>query len=285
MITVFTPTYNREKYLNNLYNSLLRQDYRDFEWLVIDDGSTDNTKAYIESLIKEKKINIRYIYKKNGGKPSAYNYGLLNAKGDIFLCVDSDDIISDNALSIINRDFIEKYNDSLIGFAYNRSFISDKIKIIGTEFPKDVNEAYYYEIYGKLNVKGDKLMTFKTSIAKKYLFPIIKGEKFVPEALVYNRIAKKYKMGLSNEILGLSEYLEDGYSNNYFNLVKKNPKGNSLYFKELYSIDKSFYNVYGYILFSIFSKEKFINILKGHPAKIKILVLFLPTFLVALIRR
>ena len=285
MITVFTPTYNREKELHALYDSLLSQKYKDFEWLIVDDGSKDNTEAYIESLKKEKKLKIKYIRKENGGKPSAYNVGLENAKGEVFLCVDSDDIISGDALEIINNDFTKKYSDDLIGFAYNRAYITDKKKVIGTRFPDDVKEAYYYDIYSKLNVKGDKLMTFKTSIAREYLFPIIDGEKFVPEALVYNRLAKKYKFGLSNKIIGYSEYLPGGYSANYFSLVKRNPKGNALYFKEKYDIEPTLYNVYGYILFSMFAKENYKKIVNSHPSKLKVRLLYLPVWFIYLIRR
>ena len=95
MITVFTPSYNRKKELSILYSSLLNQEKDIFEWLIIDDGSSDDTKEYITKLKKEAKIKINYIYKENGGKQSAYNVGLSNAKGDIFLCIDSDDIYSE----------------------------------------------------------------------------------------------------------------------------------------------------------------------------------------------
>lgn len=284
MITVFTPTYNRKKELKNLYNSLLKQTYTDFEWLIVDDGSKDDTMTFINKIKKDKKIKINYIYKENGGKPSAYNVGLENAKGEIFLCVDSDDIISDDALMVINEDFNNKYHDGLIGFTYNRAYISNKTKVIGTKFPEGIDEAYYYDIYGKLKVKGDKLMTFNTLIAKKYLFPIIDNEKFVPEALIYNRISKKYKMGLSNKILGLSEYLPDGYSANYFSLVKRNPKGNALYFKEKYDIFPTLYNVYGYILFSIYAKKSFKQTLKEHKAKFKVILLYVPVKILSKIK-
>ena len=105
MITIFTPSYNREKELKILYNSLLKQNYNDFEWLIVDDGSSDNTKKYIASLKKENKIKINYVYKENGGKQSAYNKGLEETKGDIFLCIDSDDCLKENILKTIADDF------------------------------------------------------------------------------------------------------------------------------------------------------------------------------------
>ena len=284
MITIFTPTYNRKTLLKNLYNSLLQQNYKNFEWLIVDDGSTDKTNLYVEHIRKENKIRINYIYKENGGKPSAYNVGLENAKGDIFLCIDSDDILSNDSLEIISEDFNKKYNNSIIGFAYNRAYTNKKDEIIGTKFPEEIKEAYYYDIYGKYKVKGDKFMTFKTDIAKNYMFPIIGKEKFVPEALLFNRISKKYKFGLSNKIVAFSEYLSDGYSSNYYNLVKQNPKSNALYFKEAYDIKSSFYNVYGYILFCLYSKLKFKEIYKGHKAKLKVLILYLPVLILSKIK-
>ena len=148
MITVFTPTYNRKEELSNLYKSLLEQNYHDFEWLIVDDGSIDETKKYLKKLIKEQKININYIYKENGGKQSAYNEGLNNAKGEIFLCIDSDDILKENILSTIDKDFGKiKKNKKIGGIAYIQGYINDRDKIIGTTFPNDNQETNYFDIY------------------------------------------------------------------------------------------------------------------------------------------
>lgn len=286
MITVFTPSYNRKEELKKLYNSLTKQEGCDFEWLIVDDGSSDDTEKYINKLKKQNKININYVYKKNGGKQSAYNRGLEEAKGDIFLCIDSDDILMDNVLVKIEADF-EKIsdNDELCGIAYAQSYISDKSKVIGSLFPEDNLVDTYFNVYHKHKVTGDKLIVLKTNVAREYYFPLINGEKFVPEALVFNRISLKYKLKCSNEIMACKEYLDSGYSNNYFNLVKRNPKGNMLYFREVYDLDKSFYNVYGYILFGIYAKTGFKEIIKGHPAKIRIVLLYIPTWIIARVRR
>ncbi len=286
MITVFTPSYNRKLELEKLYNSLLRQDTTNFEWLIVDDGSKDDTKDYIKKLKKDNKININYIYKENGGKQSAYNRGLEEAKGDIFLCIDSDDILMDNVLSSIESDFKRiKNNNDLAGIIYAQSYISNKEKVIGTYFPDDNLIDTYFNIYHKHKVTGDKLIVLKTKVAREYYFPLIDGEKFIPEALIFNRISLKYKLKCSNKIVACKEYLEDGYSNNYFNLVKRNPKGNMLYFKELYLLDKSIYNIYGYILFGIYSKTRFSTLIKEHTNKIMIILLYMPTWIIAKIRR
>ena len=286
MITIFTPSYNREKELKILYNSLLKQNYNDFEWLIVDDGSSDNTKKYITSLKKENKIKINYVYKENGGKQSAYNKGLEETKGDIFLCIDSDDCLKENILKTIADDFKKISSKKDIGgVIYLQSYITNKDKIIGTEFPQDKMYENYFNLYHHHKITGDKLIILKTEVAKEYYFPLIPGEKFIPEALIFNRISNKYKFLCRNIIAAHKEYLTEGYSNNYFSLVKRNPLGNRLYYKELYFKEKSIYNIYGYLLYSIYGKVSFKNILKEHPAKVLIILMYLPTLLISIIRK
>lgn len=285
MITVFTPSYNREVELEKLYKSLLKQDIDDFEWLIVDDGSTDNTKSYINKIKKANKIKINYVYKENGGKQSAYNVGLDSAKGDIFLCIDSDDILKDNVLGLIKKDFDDIGDNNICGVMYLQSYISAKDKIIGSKFPKDDMIISYYDVYNKYKVTGDKMIVFKTAVAREYYFPIIDGEKFIPEALIFNRVSLKYKFLCRNVVVASKEYLEGGYSSKYFSLVKRNPLGNSLYYLELYNFSQSLYNIYGYILFSIYGKKKLRNMLKEHPAKVMIILMYIPVWVLSLIRR
>lgn len=285
MLTVFTPAYNRAEELTCLYKSLIDQTYKEFEWLIVDDGSKDNTKEIVDKFIEDNKININYVYKQNGGKQSAYNCGLDACKGDIFLCIDSDDILKSDIIGTIVDDFNGIIQDnSIAGIAYLQSYISDKEKIIGSVFPDENMVCTYHEIYNKYGVSGDKLIVLKTDIARKFYFPIIDGEKFVPEALVFNRISKDYKLLFKNVVAAHKEYLADGYSSNYFDLVKKNPKSNSLYFRELYDLQPSLYNVYGYILFSIYSGKKFREIYAEHKAKLKMLFLYIPTLVISKMR-
>lgn len=284
MITIFTPTYNRKKELERLYNSLLKQNYIDFEWLIVDDGSTDKTKEYIEKLILENKIKINYYKKENGGKSSAYNFGLDKAKGDVFLCIDSDDEFWEDVLKQISEDFQEiEDNEKIGGIMYLQSYISDVDRIIGTNFPDNNMVSNYFDIYHKYDVKGDKLIVLKTEVAREFYFPIFEKEKFVPEALIFNRISKKYDFKCKNFVTSSKEYLDSGYSNNYFNLVKKNPLGNMLYFKELYSLDKSLYNIYGYILFGIYGKVKFKKLIK-HENSLMVILMFIPVWIISKIK-
>lgn len=283
MITVFTPSYNRANTLKKLYESLTKQTKAQFEWLIVDDGSCDNTKDYIQNLKKENKININYIYQENAGKQAAYNNGLKNAKGDIFFCIDSDDILDVTALENIQHDFDIINDKDIAGIIYMQGYIHDRKKIIGSFFPEGLVDTYF-NIYHKHKVTGDKLIVLKTDIARQYYFPIIDGEKFVPEALIYNRLSLKYKLKCENKVMAYKEYLADGYSANYFNLVKKNPKSNALYYFELYKLEPSIYNIYGYLLFCFLAKEHNSYIFK-HPNKLMVALLYIPTWIIYKIRK
>lgn len=276
MITIFTPAYNRKKELNVLYKSLLLQDYNDFEWVIVDDGSVDDTENLILDLKNENKMNIVYFKQENKGKSKAVNQGIKLAKGDLFLCIDSDDYFLPNVLSMINKEYENiKNDDSIAGLGFLHYKVNTE-EVIGTKFPNENMVDTYFNIYNLYKVKGDKQLMFKTKIMKEFLFPEIEGEKFVPEALVFNRISQKYKMKFINKAIVYKDYLESGYSNNYFKLAKKNPKGQVLYYKELYELQPTLYNVAAYNMYSIFAKNGMIQTIKDHPSKLKSLLMYLP---------
>lgn len=286
IITIFTPTYNRKKTLERLYNSLVNQNYDKFEWLIIDDGSTDNSGNLIKKIKKENKIKITYIYKENGGKMSAVNMAHKICETEYMMTIDSDDMIADNFLKKIEKDLnnITK-NADIAGIVYLTAKQNNSKELIGTKLPPNGTICKFYEIYDKYNCKGDKCIVWKTKILKQYYYPIIKGEKFIADAYLMNEISKKYKVMTINTVGTLVEYQEDGYSANYFELVKKNPLGNMLYFRQLYDIKKSLYNVYGYILFGIYGNVKFSKILKEHPNKFLILIMYIPVWIISIIRK
>lgn len=276
MITIFTPAYNRKKELSVLYNSLLLQDYNNFEWVIVDDGSVDDTENLILDLKNENKINIVYFKQENKGKSKAVNQGIKLAKGDLFLCIDSDDYFLPNVLSMINKEYENiKNDDSIAGLGFLHYKVNTE-EVIGTKFPNENMVDTYFNIYNLYKVKGDKQLIFKTKIMKEFLFPEIEGEKFVPEALVFNRISQKYKMKFINKAIVYKDYLESGYSNNYFKLAKNNPKGQVLYYKELYELQPTLYNVAAYNMYSIFAKNGMIKTIKDHPSKVKSLIMYLP---------
>lgn len=279
MITVFTPTYNRKEELKRLYKSLLEQEYKDFEWVIVDDGSTDGTEELVKEFIRENLIKINYFKQENQGKSLAHNKGVELAKGEYFVGIDSDDYFTSDALKIVAhyQKKIEDNNEICgLGFLNYKMNTDD---IIGDKFPEDEFEETYYNIYNKYKITGDKELTFKTDIIRKFPFPEIENEKFVPESLLFNRISKKYKFLFVNKAIIQKKYLEDGYSNNYFELMKKNPRANMLYYKELYEFNKSLYNVAAYNMYAMYSKYGFINTIKEHPSKFKALIMYIPAYI------
>lgn len=237
-ITICTPTYNRGHLLKRLYDSLKKQSFNNFEWLVIDDGSTDNTKDIIESFIKEKFIQIKYINKLNGGKHTAINVAIENACSELFFIVDSDDMLVPNALYEVCECWEGIENKSeFAGVSGLRGFNEDKI--IGNTFNQNYLDCDAIELRYKYKIQGDKAEVYRTDILKDNLFPVFKGEKFITEALVWNRIAKKgLKVRWFNKIIYITEYLDGGLTDNYDKLMIKNWRGTTLYYKELLSYNK-----------------------------------------------
>ena len=232
--TVFTPTFNRKELLEKLYKSLQKQTFKDFEWLIVDDGSTDGTKEKVEEFLSEKKLEIKYYFKENGGKQRAYNFATEKANGELFICLDSDDEYVENGLETILK-YWKKYekNVDIAGMGYLSTYPNGEI--IGSNFPEKEMISTQFEIYNKYGVKGDKGLMFRTEIIKKYKFPVFEDEKFITEAIVYNRICEKYKMAYVNEKIEIKEYQEDGLTAKYNNLLLRNPKGQALYHNEINS--------------------------------------------------
>ena len=230
--TIFTPTFNRKELLEKLYKSLQKQTYKDFEWLIVDDGSADGTKEKVEEFLSEKKLDIKYYFKENGGKQRAYNFATDKANGELFICLDSDDEYVENGLETILK-YWKKYekNSDIAGMGYLSTYPNREV--IGSSFPEKEMISTQFDIYNKYSVKGDKGLMFRTEIIKKYKFPVFDDEKFITEAVVYNRICEKYKMVYVNEKIEIKEYQEDGLTAKYNNLLLRNPKGQALYHNEI----------------------------------------------------
>ena len=237
--TIFTPTFNRKELLEKLYKSLQKQTFKDFEWLIVDDGSADGTKEKVEEFLSEKKLDIKYYFKENGGKQRAYNFATDKANGELFICLDSDDEYVENGLETILK-YWKKYekNNNIAGMGYLSTYPNREV--IGSSFPEKEVISTQFDIYNKYGVKGDKGLMFRTEIIKKYKFPVFDDEKFITEAVVYNRICEKYKMVYINEKIEIKEYQEDGLTAKYNNLLLRNRKGQALYHNEINSQNLSF---------------------------------------------
>jgi len=234
MITIFTPTYNRAYCLANLYISLCKQTDIDFEWIIVDDGSSDNTKELIQSFIIENKINIYYFQQNNGGKHRAINYGVSKAQGELFFIVDSDDKLAINAIERINFHWNNVKNKvDIVGVSGNRVFSNNDL--IGSPIKYEVLDTNSLSYRINFKIEGDKAEAYKTSILLKYPFPNIKDEKFCAESLIWNRIAQNYKLRYFNEPIYICEYLNDGLSKASIENRKNSPTYACLLYKELYS--------------------------------------------------
>lgn len=229
-ITVFTPTFNRRQLIDNLYQSLLAQTQKNFEWLVVDDGSTDDTDKYFSELLsKIQPFPIRYIKQENGGKHRAINRGVQNAIGDLFFIVDSDDALLPNAIGNINL-WVKTLDDShkWAGVSGLKGY-SEQAKV-GQSNPNVFIDAKNTE-RRKYHLEGDKAEVYFTNILKKYPFPEISGEKFISEEIVWNAIAREgYYIRWFNEIIYICSYLDGGLTKDN-SKDERNPQGRLLWAK------------------------------------------------------
>lgn len=233
MITVFTPTYNRAYRLSALYESLCKQTCKDFEWLIVDDGSTDNTEELVRPWLQETSFSIRYIKQANGGKHRAINHGVLEAKGDLFFVVDSDDFLPQNSISIICQQYEYVKNDENYAGICGLKTYFDGRKVGGGENFGVLN-CNSTDFRFRYKMKGDMAEVIRTDIMRIYPFPDLDKEKFCPEGLIYIRIARKYLLRYFYEDIYRCEYLEDGLTNAITKIRIKSPGYSTLYYTELF---------------------------------------------------
>ena len=224
--TVFTPTYNRAHTLPRVYESLKNQTFKDFEWLIVDDGSSDGTKELVGQWQKEGFLTIRYFYQENRGKHIAINRGVSEANGDLFLFTDSDDWLVPHALERLDfywNDIPETEQKNVSGITFLCMYSDGHI--VGTCFPAGVVISDPITLATQYKIRGDKKGFHRTEILRRFPFPDFPGEKFVPEGLIWNRISLDYKIRFVNEALEVVEYQQDGLSASGINMRMRNPSG------------------------------------------------------------
>jgi glycosyltransferase involved in cell wall biosynthesis len=243
----------------------LNQTNKDFEWLIIDDGSNDGTESLINSFIKENSISLRYFKQNNGGKHRAINKGLTLAEGELFFIVDSDDYLTKNAISLISEYHEKLFDDTtLAGVSFRRGYNEKEpigSKVLFNDFKSNVFDFRYIH-----KIKGDQAEVYKTEILKNYNFPDYKNEKFCAEGLLWNRLGLKYKILWTSKIVYICNYLEDGLTSKTIKNRKKSPKYSMLYYSELEKyripyIQKLKANI-NFWRFSFESKDSIVNKLK-----------------------
>ncbi len=240
LLTIFTPAFNRAHTLTRTYESLKRQDCKDFIWLIVDDGSSDGTRELVEDWIRtEKDFEIRYIYKENGGMHSAHNVAYRNINTILNTCIDSDDELTDSAV----RKILDKWNevkDSDYAGIIALDVDMNTGKVIGKGFPEGMKEtsvSAYYEAGGS----GDKKLIYRTEIINCYPeYPEFEGEKYLSLAYKYLLIDQDYKMAVLNEPVCNVEYQLDGSTYTMFKDYLKNPKGWAFWRTIKMKYDRSF---------------------------------------------
>lgn len=279
-LTVFTPSYNRAYTLNKCYESLKRQTSQDFIWLIIDDGSSDNTKELVDKWIKEDKINIKYIYQKNQGMHGAHNTAYANIDTELNVCIDSDDYMTDDAVENIISFWNKNKRDNIAGIMGLDTY--ENGDVIGDEFPDDLKESTYWDIYHKYKLKGDKKLVYRSDLTKKYTYPIFEGEKYVGLGYKYAKLDEDYKLLVMNKKLCVVEYMQDGSTKNIMKQYRNNPKGFTFIRKEDMknpkgNISFKLKSCIHYVSSSFISKNK--SFIKESPCKFLTVISIVPGFI------
>ncbi|SKB96026.1 Glycosyl transferase family 2 [Soonwooa buanensis] len=224
-ITVFTPSYNRAHLLPKLYESLIKQTSKDFVWMIIDDGSRDETKSIMEKWIVEADFEIQYHYKENGGMHTGHNLAYSLIDTELNVCIDSDDYMPIDAIAKL----LDKWNS-----------ISDKKnvaglialdadtqgRLIGQKLPEDVQRGSYFDVYYKYKANGDKKFILRTDLLKEFpKYPEYKDEKLVPLGILYMMMGEKFPYVFFNEVVCIVDYQEGGSSNTIFKQYFQSPRG------------------------------------------------------------
>ncbi len=232
LLTVFTPLYNRKKTLKRTYNSLVNQTNKDFIWLIIDDGSTDNPYQEIEKWMqKDNGFIIRYIYKENGGMHTAHNTAYENIDTELNMCIDSDDYMPPNAVQLISDCWKENRNKGYSGIIA-LDFAEATQSVIGKELPKDKDSTTLMGYYNNGGY-GDKKLIYRTDLITSVPpYPVFEGEKYFSLAYKYHLLDEKYELRILNKSVCIVDYQFDGSSTNMYRQYLNNPKGFAFWRKE-----------------------------------------------------
>lgn len=232
-VTIFTPSYNRAGYLKRLHDSLVCQSILPREWIIVDDGSTDETRLLVERLTATSPFPVFYYYQQNSGKHIAMNKGAEMAEGTLFFVVDSDDYIHSKTVELLINQWKNIQNlppekkNKLIGIAGNIEY--ENGDIVGGKPSYDTVDTDLLTYRYKLQVRGDKAEAYLLQFVRENPFPKIEGESFCPEALIFYRLAHKgYQLRFVNESIYICQYLEGGLTRNGLNTIKRGPVGTLL---------------------------------------------------------
>ena len=234
-ITILTPAYNRASLLPRLFDSLLRQTNKDFEWIVVDDGSTDDTREVVANL-KEKcggAFPMGYVYKANGGKHMAINIGAERARGELLFIADSDDLLTDDALETVANSWHDISDDKSFAGIAGLDIAMDTREVIGSGLPQEHIDCNAIDIRYRHHVTGDMKEVFRTEVLREFPFPKFAGERFCPEQLVWFRMARRYRLRYINKPIYIADYQPDGITAGITRARMRNPSASMLTYAEL----------------------------------------------------
>lgn len=233
LFTVFTPTFNRSQVLRRTFDSLCAQTYRNFEWVIVDDGSTDDTAARVEEWRRSAPFVIRYFYQSNAGKHRAHNLAVRQASGELLAVLDSDDSLAPRAIERLVFHWLaipEKDRGCFSGVTC--LCMDERGKLVGQPFPSPILDCRHYELETVFGVAGEKWGCHRTSVLRQFEFPSFPGEIYCPEGLVWNRIARQYLVRHVNECLRIYLTKSDGVTANWPRLMTNSSRGARLYYQE-----------------------------------------------------
>lgn len=239
MISILTPTYNRAYTLQRLFESLIAQSDQCFEWIVVDDGSTDDTTQLLARMAKSSNLNMKVVPQPNSGKHVAINTGLAIAKADWIFIVDSDDCLTTDAVKKVSRFIQECDSDDVLGVSYRRAFLD--LTPLGVNIPMERgNISFMHPTQAAQLYKGDLAYIFRRSALLARPFPVFTNEKFVPELLVWNKIGDDGRIAYHHrEVIYLCEYLLDGLSANFHSCLRRNPKAFKVFYQQQFFRERS----------------------------------------------
>lgn len=237
LLTVFTPSYNRAKLLPRLYESLCRQSSSNFLWLIVDDGSSDDTRELVNSWINQNRVQIKYVYQENHGMHTAHNTAYQLIDTELNVCIDSDDYMTDYAVEFIENFWKTYKSEKYAGFIGLDKYMNGGI--IGTSFPAGMTDTTLLDLY-ESGGKGDKKLVYRTEIIKKYPeYPVFGEEKYVGLDYKYCLIDKDYKLLVTNTVLCIVDYQVDGSGKTMLKQYWNNPNGFIFYRKFKMSLVRS----------------------------------------------
>lgn len=281
-LSILTATYNRATFLPKLYNSIIEnlESGLEIEWLIMDDGSQDNTREIVQQFIEEQKIEIKYNFQQNQGKMAAINNLMPLVTGDLIVDCDSDDYFTKDAFKIIKEEFEITSKQDL----YAICFLKEKQdgKIDGTSFKNETSTMF--DLYFKEKATGEKNLVYYANIRKKYKHELERDEKFITEARMYHKMDEEYKIKCVNKPITAGEYQENGYTSNILKTFTSSPYGYLKYFEEILekdfkgvTLNKRLYAIKHYILFTVLTNKKLTTKkVKNALNKIIIKVLYWP---------